>query len=239
MVPGSGFGIALQLGQLLAHFGQGALQFLRMLDQGLDGLCVGIVLFLHYCVSGKPRRLFGSFFNDPAGDPDYRRACRHFLYHNRVGSDSSTVADLETAEHLGTGANDDALSQGRMPLGPAVERGAAKGHALVDRAAVADLGGFADCAPHAVIDEHAAADLRTRMNLDAGQPASQLGSEAAEPAQAVNPEPVPELVDVERVQPGIASEHFPACTRSRVALQDACDIVAQLFEHERILRVSD
>src|SRR5207245_10757386 len=71
------------------------------------------------------------------------------------------------------------------------------------------------------------------------QPASQLRSEAAEPAQAVNPEPVPELVDVERVQPGIAGEHLPARTRRRVALQDASDIVAQLFEHERILRVSD
>src|SRR5207247_9707664 len=116
---------------------------------------------------------------------------------------------------------------------------APKGDALVDGASLAALGGFADHDPHAVIDQHAAADLRTRMNLDAGQPASQLGSEAAEPAQAVNPEPARELVDVERVQPGIAGEHLPARTRRRVALQDACDIVAQLFEHERILRVSD
>src|SRR5437879_13727576 len=113
-----------------------------------------------------------------------------------------------------------------MPLGAAVERGAAKGHALVDRAAVADLGGLADHDSHAVIDEHAAADLRARMNLDAGQPASQLGSKAAEPVQAVNPEPVRELVDVERVQPGIAGEPLPARTRRRAALQDACDIVA-------------
>src|SRR5207244_12302799 len=180
-----------------------------------------------------------SVFNNTARYPDHRRAGRHFLHHDRVGSDSSPVAYLDTAEHLGTGANDDALSQGRMPLGPAVERGAAKGHALVDRAAVADLGGFADHDSHAVIDEHAAADLRTRMNLDAGQPASHLGNEAAEPAQAMKPEPVPELVDVERVPPWIGGDHFPACTRRRVALQDACDIVAQLFEHERILRVSD
>src|SRR5436189_5160306 len=102
-----------------------------------------------------------------------------------------------------------------MPLGPAVERGAAKGHALVDRAAVADLGGFADDDPHAVIDEHAAADLRTRMNLDAGQPASQLGSEAAEPAQAVNPEPARAPEAVRRVPAWLARGHVAARARRR------------------------
>jgi hypothetical protein len=48
-----------------------------------------------------------------------------------------------------------------------------------------------------------------------------------------------ELVNVKRVQPGIAGEDFPRRARRRVAFEYAGDVVTQFLEHERILRVSD
>src|SRR3954451_496501 len=96
-----------------------------------------------------------------------------------------------------------------MPLGPAVKRSAAERHALVDRAAITHYGCLTDDHAHAVIDEDTAADRRARMDFDAGEPAPHLGGEAPEPAQATQPEPVRELVDVDRVEAGIAGQHLP------------------------------
>ena len=75
-------------------------------------------------------------------------------------------------------------------LAPFVERRAAERDALVDRAVVADLGRLADHDAHAVVDEDAPADLRARMDLDAGEEARQVRDEAPHPVQAVRPAPV-------------------------------------------------
>ena len=48
-----------------------------------------------------------------------------------------------------------------------------------------------------------------------------------------------ELLDVNRVQAGIAREHLPARTRGGIALEDAVDVGFELAEHEAILGVSD
>src|SRR3954466_4481909 len=118
-----------------------------------------------------------------------------------------------------------------MALLTAIERRAAERHALIDGAAVADLGRLADHHAHAVVDEHARADLRARMDLDAGEPAPEVRGEAPEPGEAVQPEPARELVDVDGVQPRVAGEDFPGRARRRVALQDAGYVAAQLGKH--------
>ena len=61
----------------------------------------------------------------------------------------------------------------------AMERGAAEGHALIERHVVADLGGLADHHAHAVVDEQAPADLGAGMDLDAGQDPPEMRDEAA------------------------------------------------------------
>ena len=60
---------------------------------------------------------------------------------------------------------------------------------MVERAVVADLGGLADHHPHPVIDEEAAADPRPRVDLDARQPAGNVGYEPREPFEAQIPQP--------------------------------------------------
>ena len=51
---------------------------------------------------------------------------------------------------------------------------AAERHTLVQCHVVADLGGFADHDARPVIDDEAAADVRSRMYLDAGQQSSEI-----------------------------------------------------------------
>src|SRR5690349_11276446 len=129
-----------------------------MRDELLDGLGVRVGLLLHDRIGREARGLpCLRTFDYAAGDADYRGARGHFPDHDGVGPDVSAIADGEPAEDLGARAHDYAGPERRMALRAAIERRAAQRDPLVDRAAIADLGGFADYYPHAVIDEHARA----------------------------------------------------------------------------------
>src|ERR1043165_4661920 len=115
----------------------------------------------------------------PAGEPHARGAGGDPLPHHGMRADLRPGADHEPAEHLGASADYYTGSERRMALRAAVERRAAERHGLIDGAAVAPFRRLADHHAHAVVDEHAAADLRARVDLDAGQPAADMRGEAA------------------------------------------------------------
>ena len=72
-----------------------------------------------------------------AGVADHGRPRRHVLDDDRVGADLGAVADRDRAQQLGAGADRDVVAEGRVALA-ALEAGAAQGHPLVERHAVAD-----------------------------------------------------------------------------------------------------
>src|SRR4029077_7516748 len=116
---------------------------------------------------------------------------------------------------------------------------AAERHALVNGAAVTYFRSFADHHAHAVVDEDARAEPGAGMDLDPGERAAEVRGKAPEQLEPVQPEPARELVDVDRVQAGIAGQYLPRRARRRVALEDAGDIAAQSREHPAILWVPD
>ena len=118
-----------------------------------------------------------------------------------------------------------------MALGALVQRGTAQRHALVDGAAVADLGGLAHHHAHGVVEEHALANLGAGVDLDAGEPAREVRDEAPQPLQAVVPAPVRGAVQPDRMQARITGDHLPRAARGRIAVEDALDIGAQAGEH--------
>src|SRR3546814_4700627 len=61
--------------------------------------------------------------------------------------------------------------------------GAAQRHVLIDGDIIADLRGFADDNAEAMVDEQVAADRRSGMDVDPGQPARQMVDEAGEKEQ--------------------------------------------------------
>jgi len=146
-------------------------------------------------------------------------------------ADARAFAYREAAEHLRVGADDHASRERGVPLGALRERSAAERDALVDGAVVADLGRLAHDDAHAVVDEHAPADHRARMDLDAGEEAPDVRDEAAEPAQPARPAPVGAPVKDERMQPRVAREHLPRRARGGVALADGGDVFTQSGEH--------
>ena len=119
-------------------------------------------------VVGIPGRVVGA--DHPARNAHHRGTGRHVLDHDRIAAHARALAHGDGAENLGAGADHHVVFQRRVALA-LFPGGAAQGHAMVERAVVADFGGFADHHTHAVIDEEAPADLGARMDLDAGQKA--------------------------------------------------------------------
>ena len=80
-------------------------------------------------------------------------------------------------------------------------------------------------------------DLRARMDFNARDAAREVRDKAPEPLEAVRPAPVRAPVQHQRVQAGVASQHFPARARRRVALKNALDVGTQARKHGQICKV--
>jgi hypothetical protein len=126
-----------------------------------------------------------------------------------------------------------------MPLGAARERRTAERHALVDRAVVADLRGFADHHTHAVVDKHAPPERCTRMDFDTRHEARHLRNETCQPTAPRLPARMREPMQHERVQTGITRDDFPCAAGGGVALADRGDIFAKSREHGRVCVVGE
>ncbi len=93
----------------------------------------------------------------------------HVLDDNRIGADAGTVANNNGAEDLGTGADDDIVTQRRMTLA-LLPAGTAQSDTVLQRAIVAYLRRFTNHHAHAMIDEETPADRGAGMYFNAGQP---------------------------------------------------------------------
>ena len=109
------------------------------------------------------------------------------------------MADLDIAENLGSGADQDAVGNLRMAVA-AFLAGAAKRHAVQDRDVIADHSRFAHHEAGRMVEEDALADARRRIDVglkDAGGSALQIEREIASTAII---EPVCETMRLQRME---------------------------------------
>ena len=111
-----------------------------------------------------------------------------------------------------------------------VPRGAAQGHAVIERAFIHDDCRLADDDTHAVIDEHASTDGGTRVDFYASRESGQMRTHARQPAQSVAPQPMRPAMHDQRMKTRITGHDFPCRTCSGVALEHAGDVLAESWE---------
>src|SRR6185295_14177039 len=121
--------------------------------------------------------------------PDHNTVLGHLAHHHRARADAAARADRERAEDLGPRSDHHVVPDGGMAL-LALHAGAAEGHALEDADVLADLGGFADHDPHAVVDEEAGPQDRGGVDLDAGEEPAYVGDEPGQERPAAAPQRV-------------------------------------------------
>ena len=142
---------------------------------------------------------------------------------DRVTADLDVVADADVAEHLGARAHGDVVAQGGVALAGLVA-GAAERNALVEHAVVAHDGGFADDDAHGVVDKEVLANLRGRVNLDAGDMTGELREHTGERSVAVLPEPMLGYVVPLGVKTGVRKENDQTVLRGGVLCLDGLDV---------------
>ncbi len=103
---------------------------------------------------------------------------------------------------------------------------AAERYALVHGDVAADDGRFADDNSGGVIDEEPRPEKRARMNIDARIESADLRKDARAEAQLVMPQPMRNAMNPHGPQPRIAEQNFEVGARSRIALHDRTDIIA-------------
>ena len=161
-----------------------------------------------------------------------RGAGRHGFDDHRVRADARTVPDREAAQHLRARAHHHIAAQRRVPLGAFVKRGTAQRDALVNRAAVADLGRLAHHHAHGVVKKHTVADLGARMDFNAGDAAREVRDKAPQPLEPVRPAPVGAAMQDERMDTGVTGQHFPGGAGGGVTFQNALDVGAESGKHD-------
>ena len=174
----------------------------------------------------------GGAAHDAAGVADHGTVIRYVLEHNGPRADLHMVADGDGTQYLGPGPHGDAPADGGVALA-GVLAGAAQGGPLVDGHVVAYLGGFADHHAGAVVDEHALAQLRAGVNVDAR---ALVGMEVDEPGPeivAFQICPVRPPVGAHGLEARITEKDLPTGMNRRVAGDHRVQIPLQCVKHDR------
>ena len=118
-----------------------------------------------------------------------------------------------------------------------IPTGATQGHPLVERDVITNFSGLTDDNAHAVIDKEASTDLRPRMNLDTGQPATKVRQHARQPLPTRRPQVMGQAMQPDSVQTRIAGQHLKGVARRRIAMEYALNIFSHALEHQTSLRL--
>jgi hypothetical protein len=82
-----------------------------------------------------------------------------------------------------------------------------------------------------VIEKNTLTDDGARVDFNARQKARNMGSEAAQPLEAMDPKPMRGPMEDDRMQSGVASDDLPGAARSRVAVQNTLNIRTDTGKH--------
>ena len=145
-------------------------------------------------------------------------AGRHGFYDDGIGSDARAFADRESAQNFRAGADNNAAFKRGMALFAFVKSCSAQRHALINRAVVANHGGFANDNAAAVINEYPASEDGSGVNFDSGQRAAQMRNKTAKPLPVSDPQTVRQTMYDNGVQAGVAGNDFQPAARGGVAL---------------------
>src|SRR5207248_2243966 len=144
--------------------------------------------------------------------------------------DLDVVADLDIAQHFGSGPYDDVVAQRGMAFA-ALIAGAAEGDSLVEQDVVADFGGFADDDAGAVIDEEAPAYGGAGVNLDSGEESADLGDDAGNERHAPDIELMREAVSQNGMEPRVTEKDLEHAFGCRVLPEDRVDLFPDGSKH--------
>ena len=167
---------------------------------------------------------------DSSWNSDHSRIIGNWLYNYRACANFYIVSDNNISQDLGSGPNDDVISDRRMPL-PLFLTGAAERDVLIDENAVSDFRGFTDNYAHPVVNEKPATDPGAWMDLDSSEETADLGDDARQKRDSGPIQPVCETVGKNRMKSGIAKYDLKHTFSRRIFMKNRFDLFPNDAEH--------
>ena len=144
-----------------------------------------------------------------------------------VRANSAIGTNLHRAQHLRTGTNGHAVTNGRVTL-HLLQGTTAQGHAVVQHHVVTNLSGLTNHNAHAMIDKEAAANGRAGVNLHTGQKTRKLRKGTSQRLRLILlPELMGQTVNPNGVHTRIVQRNLDSAARSRIVLADVLNIFTQ------------
>ena len=107
----------------------------------------------------------------------------------------------------------------------------AERHPVIERAIVADFGGFSDHHAHTMVNEEAPADFRTGMNFNSCKPAGKCRKKTRQPFRIEVPKPVCQMMHENRVHSRVGGDDLEGTARSGIALEYTLNIFSDSLQH--------
>ena len=155
---------------------------------------------------------------------------RNFAQHNGVCRNSAVISDLKGSEHLCACSDKNVIPDRRMAFSAVLAR-TAEGNAVIYKAVVADLGGFADNYAHAVVDDEAAAYLCAGVDLYTRSVAADLRDHTREKQQVMLIAPMRAAMIEHGLHTGIQKQNLkrPFCRRVAIKSLESASTSARRF----------
>ena len=164
---------------------------------------------------------------DLGWDPRGNRHRRHILGDHGIGTHRDAMAKGHIAQHLGAGADRDAVAQRGMAFDP-VQGTTTEGGPVIHHHVITHLSGLADDDAHAVVDEEALADLGSGVDLHAGRRPGGLRQQPGRQPGTGGPQAVREPVHPNRVQARRGQRHLDAAARRWVTRDRGVEVATDL-----------
>ncbi len=164
----------------------------------------------------------------------HRRIVGYGLEHHRTGRDSRAMAHLDIAEDLGPSPDQHAVANLGMPVSPLLA-GAAQSHVLEHGDIVLDDGRSAHDEARRMIEEDAASDPGSRVNIgleDFRGTALQIEREVLTP---LRPEPMGEPVGLNGVEALEIEQGLKGAGHDRISVEHGADIRPEGIADGRVL----
>jgi hypothetical protein len=133
------------------------------------------------------------------------------------------IADRDVAQDLRAGADDDIISNGRVPFASLLA-GSPQCHALIKQHVIADFGSFTNDDAHSVIDETSPSDGRTGMDLDARDGSIKLRNNPRQQRESLKVHTVGCPMQQDGMKTGVTEENLKRALGGWIAVENRVDL---------------
>ena len=167
---------------------------------------------------------------DSTRDANYGRVIRNGFHDHRTCPDLDAIADLDSAENLGSRANHDFVPNCRMAFA-AFMAGPTKRDSLINENVIANFGGLANDHAHAMIDKKAVADCCPRMDFNPSQKTGKLRHETRQDGYTRQIQTMRHAMHKHGMEARITKDNFEDTAGGGILTENGFDLFANYARH--------